>query len=68
MPLLYIYINQNTQDIFWTLFNVDKTKIMCTFLAYVAFNKFTNRQAYIMHDKAKTLSLMSLSMFFSCPH
>ena len=33
---------------------------MCEFLAYVAFNKATNGQTYIKHEKEKELSWMSL--------
>ena len=35
---------------------------MCTFSAYVAFNKATDGQTdiYIQHDKAETFSSMSL--------
>ena len=46
---------------FYELFNMGKTK-QCKFPAYVAFNKATNGQTDINHDKAETLSSMSLSM------
>ena len=37
----------------WTLFNMDKTNKMCTFSAYVAFNKTTDWQTDVKHDKAE---------------
>ena len=33
---------------------------MCTFLVYIAFNKATNKQTDIKHEKDKKISWMSL--------
>ena len=38
------------------LFNVDKTKHMCEFSTYIAFNKVTNGQTDIKHEKIKRVS------------
>ena len=43
--------SKHTRDQKWTLFNIDKTKTMCKFSAYVAFNKATNGQTDIKHEK-----------------
>ena len=54
--------NRNTQEIRNERFIIWTRQKNVHISAYVAFDKMTDRQTDIKHDKAETLSAMSLSM------